>query len=172
MTDKLNVKNVAVEKDQVTQNLASNASLLISRYYGNKDVPPVIAINSGEDKCQQQFKDECDINYVVAHNSAEGVAIVCERNQKVAQYGVCDMFKSALEHADEFARTKEYFECMPSDVRKQFGNDFSLFLEQSQDKTKFDKFCDLGIYERPIKTEEVKPSLVEPPVNENDKGNA
>ena len=166
MTKNLNVGNVAVKP---VDDVQTEANKLLLRYYDNKNVAPVIAINDGVDKCQQQFKNECDINYVVAHNSAEGVAIVCERNQKVAQYGECDMFKSALEHADEFARTKEYFENMPSDVRKQFGNDFSLFLEQSQDSKMFDKFCDLGIYEKPIKSEvEVeKPSVEVVETNES-----
>ena len=159
MTKNLNVGNVAVKP---VDDVQTEASKLLERYYDNKNVAPVIAINDGVDKCQQQFKNECDINYVVAHNSAEGVAIVCERNQRVSQYGECDMFKSALEHADQFARTKEYFENMPSDVRKQFGNDFSLFLEQSQDKNMFDKFCDLGIYERPVTVPtETVPEIVE-----------
>lgn len=102
---------------------------------------------SGVSKTQQQYKDECDINWIVAHNPSDDVNLIIEKNAKAASYGSVNDYETVLEHLDKVAQTRSYFEDLPSHIRSQFGNDFKTFLIESQDKNCFDKFVKAGIYE-------------------------
>lgn len=102
---------------------------------------------SGVSKTQQQYKDECDINWIVAHNPSDDVNLIIEKNAKAATYGSVNDYETVLEHLDKVAQTRSYFEELPSNIRSQFGNDFKTFLIESQDKNCFDKFVNAGIYE-------------------------
>lgn len=95
---------------------------------------------------KQSFKDECDINHIMAHFEKSG--LIDHFNTHQGDYGdfagVEDYHSSLLRiHAAEAA-----FMTIPSKIRAQFDNDASKFLAFAQDPNNYDALVDLGLAER------------------------
>lgn len=109
---------------------------------------------------KQSFKDECDINYIVAKFAKTGVldheALV---KPKFGDFlGVTD-YQTALNQVIE---AEEAFDALPAKVRSRFKNQPVEFLEFCSDEKNYDEMVELGLIE-PSKSGDPKGSGVAEP---------
>ena len=81
---------------------------------------------SGPSMTQQHFKDECDINQILARYQKTGV--IDHVNTYAEQYGEMDG-ATFTEHMQAVARAQNMFEALPSTAREHFRNDPAQFLD-------------------------------------------
>lgn len=114
---------------------------------------------SEETRTKQSFKDECDINNIMAKYQRTG--LVEAVNQRQPQYGDVSAidFRTAMETV---ANAQEMFEAMPSSTRKRFGNSPASFLEFVQDPGNRAEAIKLGLMKEDVVEAPVEP--VEAPV--------
>ena len=101
------------------------------------------ALDTGEDAVTQQcFKDECDINILLAKFAVTGQL---PENVRVPQY-------VDFEEAFDFQSTmnviraaEEAFNAMPAEVRDRFQNDPGRFLEFANDASNYDEALKMGL---------------------------
>lgn len=91
---------------------------------------------------KQSFKDECDINQIMAKYQKTGLINHFQKNQ--AQYGFAPAvdFRTALELVDKAERQ---FEELPSSIRKRFDNDPGQFLAFCEDPANRSEMAVLGL---------------------------
>jgi len=107
-------------------------------------------------RTKQSFKDECNVNNIVAKYQRTGVL---EFNQKhEARY----MDTTGIEFAQAMsvvARATEMFADLPSSMRKRFANDPVRFMDFVHDPSNLDEGVKLGIFDAP------KPPPIDEPVS-------
>lgn len=90
----------------------------------------------------RSFKDECDINKIVARCMRVG----WPEDPGTAQYGDYANMPGTLQEAfDLMADAEEKFNALPSDLRKVFENDPAQFLLSFQDPAKKDLLVAHGL---------------------------
>ena len=87
--------------------------------------PRVVSDVGGESMTQQQFAQECDINYIVKRAQRTGTIPVIPMQEMV--FGTLDeeTFKQRM---DKMSEIKSYFECLPSDIRLHYQNSVNEFI--------------------------------------------
>lgn len=92
---------------------------------------------------QQQFKEETDINKIVARaQQGEAIAHV---NERVAQYGDFSQVPSFQEAFAFVKRAGDMFMSMDAFVRERFANDPGRMIAFIQDPKNFDEAVKLGL---------------------------
>lgn len=106
----------------------------------------VFAEVSGESRTKQSFKDECDINKILARFQRTGA--VAHFSKFSPQYGEVPSvdFHEALLLAKKGI---EMFEALPSSLRKRFENSPEAFLAFVQDSKNADEMVSLGLIAKP-----------------------
>lgn len=110
--------------------------------------------NKADEKTQQHFKDEVDINRIWSKYKASG-----ELHHQARQAGVyADVSKISDYHSamDKIMAADNAFGSLPADLRLRFKNDPALFLEFLRDPRNYDEGVKLGIYE--LKKEATAPA--------------
>lgn len=134
--------------------------------YSNKLVIDMI-FEENSPYTDQSFKDECDINTIMARYQSTGELPVL--NGTEAQWlDVTEMdFQT---HMDFMIQAQEMFDALPSDVRDRFGNDPGAFLGFCSDAENHKELAKMGLL-TPEATERLlyppdppQPSPKEPPV--------
>ena len=101
------------------------------------------ALDTGEDAVTQQcFKDECDINILLAKFAVTGQL---PENVRVPQY--VD-FEEAFDFQSSMNVTRaaeEAFNAMPAEVRDRFQNDPGRFLEFANDASNYEEALKMGL---------------------------
>lgn len=97
-------------------------------------------------KTKQSFKNECDINNIMAKFQKTGV--ITHLNQNSAQYGFAPAvdFSTALQLV---AAAREQFAGLPSKVRARFNNDPGEFLAFCEDPDNRTEAAVLGLLDKP-----------------------
>lgn len=97
---------------------------------------------SGDGRTKQSFKDECDINRIMARYMATGVLPEL-RDATQAQYADCTVleYQSAMELV---ANANSLFAELPATVRDRFENEPRKLLEFVQDPANLDESIELG----------------------------
>ena len=96
---------------------------------------------------QQHFKDECDINHIMARYEQTGLLI----DPLTARSGGSPIFDDFSDIPDlmtaqnKLIEAQQMFEQLPSRIRKDFDNDPVKFVEFCQDSANEDKLRDYGI---------------------------
>lgn len=92
---------------------------------------------SGESRTQQHFTDAVDVNNIVAHFMATGIDPHAERlkNQRFGFASGQD-FSQAMQN---IAEINSAFALQPSEIRAEFGNDPSRWLDEITPKTPIDE---------------------------------
>jgi len=90
---------------------------------------------------KQSFKDECDINRIMARYQATG--ILPETAEKLPQYIDCSGY-DYQEMANFVADAKKTFMELPSGLRSRFNNDPGAFLSFASDERNRDELEALG----------------------------
>lgn len=90
-----------------------------------------IAFDPAEGRTDQSFKDECDINKLLARYQETGLANAAEQLDVARFADVTGVdFQSAM---NMIAEANEMFMELPSEVRLKFGNNPGQFLDYVQD---------------------------------------
>lgn len=99
----------------------------------------------GHSMTQQQFKQECDINYILSRYTEYGY---CEHVMGVEpKYMDCSSLtaKTFQEHLDFALDFEEHFDSLPQEIRDRFEDDPALMMEFLSDEANYDEAVKLGI---------------------------
>lgn len=110
---------------------------------------PVKLSTPEETRAKQSFKDECDINNIMAKYRRTGLIEAVNRNQPRYADVTGLEFRTAMEMV---AEAQQLFEDMPSSVRKRFGNDPAAFLDFVNDPENRAEAVRLGLVKEPPNT--------------------
>lgn len=111
--------------------------------------PPVVPGLGG---AKQSFKNECDINQIMAKYQKTGAIAHCNKHE--AQYG----FASGADYQESInlvMEAQKMFDDLPSSLRKKFGNDPENYLDFVQDPANISEMIELGLLETKKTTERV-----------------
>lgn len=124
-------------------------------------VPSDGFVNEEPSLTKQSFKDECDVNKIVAAFDVSGVMPVGQTGGTVTpQFGD---FASIPDLAGVYAaidKAKSDFDVMPLEIRERFNYNPELFLSFVNNPKNLDEMIRLGIA---VKREEPKPEPVVTP---------
>lgn len=127
------------------QNLNSETPFLTA--YGPK-IKTSITFPPDEGRTKQSFKDECDINLIMARYAKTGVIEFAEKHEP--QYGDCTgiEFQAGMLL---IARAQEMFDDLPSQIRSRFDNNPSEFLDFVQNPENRAECAKMGLLkEQPV----------------------
>lgn len=99
---------------------------------------PKIKYDDGRTK--QAFKDSCDINKILKKHAKAGT--LSHLTEYGGQYGDFSGF-DFFEAQNTLARAREIFDALPSEVRKDFGNQPANFFEFANDPANVDRLDEL-----------------------------
>lgn len=105
-------------------------------------VRPVVDCSKDKVRTRQEFKDQCDINKIVAR-ATNGVAT----SNLVVRQGVFADVSEIGDYMDVLNRVKaveSLFSALPSEIRKRFENDPAGFLEAWQNDSDGSLHRELG----------------------------
>lgn len=104
----------------------------------------------GESRTKQSFKDECDINKIMAKFQKTGALTHFQKH--APNYG----FATSVDFAEAMrivTTGQGMFRDLPSSIRRKFGNDPAQFLEYVQDENNHEEMVELGLVEGPQATQ-------------------
>lgn len=102
-------------------------------------------IDTTPSRTRQEFKDECDINILMAHY--ERNAVMPPQNGKTPQYFDASNVPDFRESLDIAREAQEAFMRVPAHVRKELDNDVYKFVEYAQDEKNIDQLRKWGLAE-------------------------
>lgn len=107
-----------------------------------KPANKVVMKFTGKGRTRQEFKEECDINHIMARFVRTGV--IDHFSVHGPQYGECPAleFQEALHLVD---KAQTMFDALPAKVRKKFENDPAQFLEFVQDERNHAEMVEMGL---------------------------
>lgn len=122
-------------------------------FFTRYSVPPSPAIEFIEPSLtEQHFKDECDINNIVARYEATGVM---PSGTAQPLFGDFAEFPTDLLSSQKFFDdAEERFMQLPAAVRKEFNNSPLELLQALQTEGNRQRFIDLGLIERPVQSQD------------------
>ncbi len=136
---------------------------LIINHAGPFNKVSIIFAEKGRTK--QSFKDECDINNIMAKYQKTGA--IAHLNTHGAEYGFATSqdFASAMR---TITIAQDMFDGLPSSIRNRFANDPGQFLDFVQDADNKKEGQDLGLWpkDEPEGSHEPKTTLPEKPPEE------
>lgn len=96
----------------------------------------------GTTRTQQQFKDDCDINLIMAKYIKTGV--LDHQREHGAEYGFAssDTFRDSMEIV---SKANSMFEDLPSSIRSKFENNPAKFLDFVQDPKNLKQMQEMGL---------------------------
>ena len=107
----------------------------------------------GETVTKQSFKDDCDINLIMAKYVKTGVIDNVRDNPPEYGFASSDDFRQSMEIV---SKANSMFENMPSKIRNKFENDPAKFLDFVQDEKNLPEMQEMGLT---IKSNNEKPDL-------------
>jgi phage internal scaffolding protein len=113
-----------------------------------------------ETGAKQSFKDECDINNIMAKYRKTGA--LTHVNEHSSRYGFATSqdFREAMEIV---TTAKEMFEDLPAHLRQKFGHSPEAFLEFVQDPDNSEALYEMGLAERAVEVQTQEPAPEEAP---------
>ncbi|AYQ58199.1 putative VP3 [Microviridae sp.] len=112
------------------------------KIYSRFDLPVVDGKRfPGKTRTQQQYKEECDINTLMARYRDQGIL----PRGRAVQYGDFSTLESYQEAQNLLVQAREQFDSLPSEQRARFKNDPALFLEFVTDKGNVAAMRELGM---------------------------
>ena len=101
------------------------------------------ALDCGDESVTQQcFKDECDINILLAKFAVTGQL---PDNVRVPQYVDFEEAFDFQSSMNVIRAAEEAFNAMPAEVRDRFQNDPGRFLEFANDASNYDEALKMGL---------------------------
>lgn len=111
-----------------------------------------IADSSKPSLTQQEFKESCDINNILAKFAVQAQALGVEPSQLMPQdqgtYGDFSNLDDFQTAQNKIAFLNDQFSNLPSDVRRKFGDDLNTFIGAISDPNRIDELGDLGVWNK------------------------
>lgn len=111
-----------------------------------------VADSSKPSLTQQEFKESCDINNILAKFSVQARALGVEPSQLMPQdqgtYGDFSQLDDFQTAQNKIAFLNDQFSNLPSDVRRRFGDDLNNFVTAISDPSRIDELGDLGVWNK------------------------
>lgn len=111
-----------------------------------------VADSSKPSLTQQEFKESCDINNILAKFSVQAQALGVEPSQLMPQdqgtysdFSNLDDFQTAQ---NKIAFLNDQFSNLPSDVRRKFGDNLNNFIGALSDPSRIDELGELGVWNK------------------------
>lgn len=96
---------------------------------------------------KQSFKQECDINNIMAKYQRTGAITHVKNNKAMYGFASSDSFTESM---NIVATAQTMFNELPSSIRSKFKNDPARFLDFVQDEANADELVALGLANAPI----------------------
>lgn len=115
----------------------------------------VQTIFEGPSLTQQQFKDDCDVNFIMDKYMKTGVWPATDKKGMYADVSEIGDYQSMLEQvklADEAMMT------LPPELRNRFGGDPGAFIAYLQDPANYEESVKLGLREEGAPVPKPKPA--------------
>ena len=103
--------------------------------------------NDGLSMAKQSFKDECDINTIMAQYRANG--LIDHVNTYGGRYGFLPTESDFHANLQSVMDAQDAFASLPSKIRTKFENDPAKFLGWVMDPSNKDEILKLGLGEKP-----------------------
>lgn len=148
-----------------------------------------VADSSKPSLTQQEFKESCDINNILAKFAVQAQALGVQPSQLMPQdqgtYGDFSNLDDFQTAQNKIAFLNDQFSNLPSNVRRKFGDDLNTFIGAISDPTRIDELGEMGVWNKdsylefkrqraelleknnPTNADKIAPSLKQPVVNES-----
>lgn len=111
-----------------------------------------VADSSKPSLTQQEFKESCDINNILAKFSVQAQALGLEPSQLMPQdqgtYGDFSNLDDFQTAQNKIAFLNDQFSNLPSDVRRKFGDNLNNFISALSDPNRIDELGELGVWNK------------------------
>lgn len=111
-----------------------------------------VADSSKPSLTQQEFKETCDINNILAKFAVQAQALGVEPSQLMPQdqgsYGDFSNLDDFQTAQNKIAFLNDQFSNLPSDVRRKFGDDLNNFMSAISDPNRIDELGELGVWNK------------------------
>lgn len=126
-----------------------------------KYVDPGLDCSNDVDRTKQEFKDECDMNNIVARINKSGfVPLEAQDSLRRAVFGDASAMPTSLEQIYEVAgRADAAFEQLPAVLRERFG-DMATALKWIEDPANLKEAQDLGLLAKSAPAVPAAPAIV------------
>jgi len=112
----------------------------------NRPKGPTIACTAAEGKTQQDFKEECDVNYIVERFANTGLWSNSLRPPvSKPMFGDFTNVPDFHNSMNVLAKAREHFESLPAKVRARFSNSPAEMLRFVSDESNYAEAVKLGI---------------------------
>lgn len=123
------------------------------KFFTNYNHPPkVLEGNSLPSKTMQQFKDEADINVLIARYTNTGMFYTplsaAAAQKRVPMFEDYSQLGSFQDQQNKLLEVYEDFANLPAKIRDKFGNNPALFVEFVGDEKNIDKCVEMGLFKR------------------------
>ena len=128
-------------------------------FYTKFTPPPQVGLEFTEPSMtEQHFKDECDINNIVATYQQTGVLPSGDRQPLFGDFA--DFPQDLMSAQHYFDEAQDRFMQLDANIRKEFGNNPAMLLDFIRDEKNRDRAIELGLIERPpaVQQQETKVS--------------
>lgn len=148
-----------------------------------------VADSSKPSLTQQEFKESCDINNILAKFAVQAQALGVEPSLLMPQdqgtYGDFSNLDDFQTAQNKIAFLNDQFSNLPGNVRRKFGDDLNTFIGAISDPTRIDELGEMGVWNKdsylefkrqraelleknnPTNADKIAPSEKQPVVNES-----
>lgn len=135
-------------------------------FYTRYDTPPKVqTLNSASSLAQQQFKEEADINNIIASYNTTGLL-----TNPLVQSACQPMFgdfsnlpQDYMQVQNQLLEAQANFMDLPAKIRQRFNNNPAELISFLQNSDNFDEAVELGLMEKISKPEPTLEPKPEPP---------
>lgn len=106
----------------------------------------VRTINTEKSRTQQQFKEQCDVNNIIAKYKQTGEFVHLTR--KAGVYADVSEITDYATSLQKVINADAAFAALPASIRLRFHNDPAQLLAFMQDPNNYDEGVQLGIFEK------------------------
>lgn len=131
--------------------------------YGNR-LRVAIDFDGVPTRTKQQFSRDCDINNIMARYKASGTLVdpSVVNMARAPRFDDVSNVLSYHEMRNRIALADSAFARLPSDVRREFGNDPAVMLEFMSDPANVDRCVELGLLDGPAQQAPDAPQATPP----------
>jgi len=110
---------------------------------------PTVQCTKEEGRAKPEFRDDCDINKILARYRTTGQLPASARSQ-ASRYGDFSQIPDFMEMQERVLAATDMFMALPARIRKEFDNDPGLFLASAETKEGQERMEKLGLIQKPI----------------------
>lgn len=135
-------------------------------FYTRFDTPPKVqTFNSAPSLAQQQFKEEADINNIIASYNTTGLLTnPLVQSARQPMFGdFSNLPQDYMQVQNQLLQAQADFMDLPAKIRQRFNNNPAELISFLQDSSNFDEAVELGLMEKISKPEPTPEPKPEPP---------